>query len=138
MKKLSSSAIDLFKYKMLIVGMINILILSAMLGIQGAGYLGISLAILVFLVSFHSLWLSAMVKKYVRGRNARNQYKSSRRFLEGALLYVISTSAVLCAVFILFSNQLGSFLIRVIHISICLMAIVVFLPVLGIPEAISG
>lgn len=138
MKKMSSSAIDLFKYKMLFVGMINILVLSAMLGIQGAGYLGISLAVLTLLISFHSIWLSAMVTKYVRGRNARNQFRSSQRFLQGALIYVLSTGSVLCAAFILFHDQLGNFLIRDIHISICLMAIAVFLLIQGISEAISG
>ena len=109
MKKMSSSAIDLLKYKMMIVGMVNILVLSSMLGIQGAGYLGISLALFAVLVSFHSLWLSSTVTKYVRGRNARNQYRNSRQFIKGALIYVIITSIVICAVLVLFSDQIGKF-----------------------------
>jgi len=138
MKKINSSAIDLFKYKMMVVGMINILVLSAMLGIQGAGYLGISLGMLFFLVSVHSFWLSAMVTRYIRSRNARNQYKSCRNFLKGSLLYALLTGALLCAALLLFSEPLGNFLIRDIHISICLAAIAAFLPVLGISAAISG
>lgn len=138
MKKMNSSAIDLFKYKMLLVGMVNILVLSAMLGIQGAGYLGISLAVLTFLISFHSLWLSALVAKYVRGRNARNQQKSGRNFLKGALIYVLTTGTVICAVFIFASEWLGSFLIRDIHINICIMVIAVILLVHGVSEAVSG
>ena len=138
MKKMSSSAIDLFKYKMLLVGMINILVLSAVLGIQGAGYLGISLALLTFLISFHSLWLSALVAKYVRGRNARNQQKSGRNFLKGALIYVLATGTMICAVFIFASEWLGSFLIRDIHINICIMVIAVILLVHGVSEAVSG
>lgn len=138
MKKLNSSAIELFKYKMLLVGMVNILVLSAMLGIQGAGYLGISLAVLIFLISFHSLWLSALTARYVRGRNTRNQQKSSRNFLRGVLIYVISTGAVLCALLILGSERIGGFLFRDIHINICIMVIGVILLVHGISEAVSG
>ncbi len=138
MKKMNSSAIDLFKHKMLLAGMINILILSAMLGIQGAGYLGISLGVFAFLVSFHSCWLSATVTRYVRGRNARNQYRSSRKFFRGAVIYVLFTGMALSAVFILFGNQLGTFLIRDIHISICIMIIPGLLLVYGVSEVISG
>lgn len=138
MKKMNSSAIDLFKYKMAIVGMVNILVLSAVLGIQGAGYLGISLALLTFLISFHSCWLSALAARYVRGRNTRNQHKSSRKFLKGVLIYVFSTGAAFCALFILASEGLGSFLIRDIHINICMMVIAVILLVHGICEAVSG
>lgn len=138
MKKMSSSVIGLFKYKMLLIGMVNILVLSGMLGIQGAGYFGITLAVAALFISFHSLWLSSVVARYVRGRNARNQYRSSRMFLRGALLYVIITGAVFSAVFILFSDRIGSFLVRDIHISICFMAIAGLLPVCGISEAVSG
>ncbi len=138
MKKISSSATDMYKYKMLFVGMVNILVLSSMLGIQGAGYLGISLALLAFLSSFYSIWLCAMVAKYVRGRNARNQYRSSRIFLRGVLAYVFLAGALLCAAFILFSDRIGSFLIRDIHISICIMVIAAILPVQGVSEALGG
>ena len=54
MKKAGVSAIEIFKYKMLLLGMINILVLSLMSGILGAGYLGISFAILIIFISFHS------------------------------------------------------------------------------------
>ena len=129
---------DLFKYKMLLLGMVNILVLTVMSGTLGAGYLGISLAIFVFLMSFHSLWLSTMVARYIRGRNARGQYKSSRKFFRGALLYILATGAVICVVFVVFSNQLGNFLIRDIHIGICLLPIAAMLPVYGLSEVISG
>lgn len=138
MKKMTASAISTFKYKILFAGMINILVVSAMLGIQGAGYLGISLAVFVLFLSFHSLWLSDMVAKYIRGRNARNQYKNSLNFFKGALLYAVITGAVFCAVVILFGNQFGSFLIRDIHIGICLMVIAALLFVQGISEAVNG
>lgn len=138
MKKMNSSAIELFKNKMLLVGMVNILVLSAMLGIQGAGYLGISLAVLVLLISFHSLWLSSLTARYVRGRNARNQQRSSRRFLKGVLLYVLSTGIVLGALLILASEQLSGFLFRDIHINICIMVVAVILLVHGVSEAVSG
>lgn len=138
MKKMNSAAIELFKYKMLLAGMINILVLSSMLGIQGAGYLGISLAVLTFLISFHSLWLSALTARYVRGRNARNQQKSSRKFLKGVLIYILSTGVVLCALLILASDWIGGFLFRDIHINICIMVIAVILLVHGVSEAVSG
>lgn len=138
MKKMNSSAIELFQYKMLVVGMINILVLSAMLGIQGAGYLGISLAVLTFLVSFHSLWLSALTARYVRGRNARNQQKSSRKFLRGVLIYVISTGTVFGVLLILGSDWIGGFLFRDIHINICIMVIAAILLVHGVSEAVNG
>ena len=135
MKKMNSSAIDLFKNKMLLIGMANILVLSAMLGIQGAGYLGISLAVLVLLISFHSLWLSSLTARYV---NARNQQRSSKRFLKGVLIYVLSTGAVLCALLILASEQLSGFLFRDIYINICIMVVAVILLVHGVSEAVSG
>lgn len=138
MKKVSVLAMDLFKYKMLLLGMVNVLVLTVLSGILGAGYLGISLSIFVFLISFHSLWLSTMVTRYIRGRNARGQYKSSLKFFRGALLYVLVTGAVICAVFVIFSNQLGNLLIRDIHIGICLIPIAAMLPVYGLSEVISG
>lgn len=138
MKKVSVLAMDLFKYKMLLLGMVNVLVLTVLSDILGAGYLGISLAILVFLISFHSFWLSTMVARYIRGRNARGQYKSSLKFFRGALLYVLVTGAAICAVFVIFSNQLGSLLIRDIHIGICLVLIAAMLPVYGLSEVISG
>lgn len=106
MRKNSASATELFQYKMLFLGMVNLLALSVMSGLEGAGYLGISLAVLVFLVSFHSLWLSSMVARYIRGRNARGQYKSSLKFFRGALLYALVTGAAFCAFLILGSNRL--------------------------------
>lgn len=138
MKKISASAMELFKYKMLLVGMVNILVVSAMAGILGSGYLGISLAILLLFLAFHSLWLSGMVTKYVKGRNARGQYKSSLKFFRGALFYVLVTGGLLCAVFLLFHSQIGSFFIRDIHISICLIPIAVMFLIYGLSEVIGG
>lgn len=129
---------ELFKYKMLLLGMINNLVLSAMSGILGAGYLGISLAVFVLFISFHSIWLSAMVARYIRGRNARGQYRSSLKFFRGALLYVVVTGAVLCAFFVILSNQLGSFLIRDIHIGICLIPLAAMLLIDGLSSVVSG
>ena len=138
MRKVSASAMELFKYKMLLLSMINILVLSAMSGILGAGYLGISLAIFVLFISFHSIWLSAMVARYIRGRNARGQYRSSLKFFRGALLYAVMTGAVLCAIFVIFSNQLGSFLIRDIHIGICLIPLAAMFLIEGLSSVVSG
>lgn len=138
MRKNSASATELFQYKMLLLGMVNLLVLSVMSGIQGAGYLGISLVILVFLISFHSLWLSGMVARYIRGRNARGQYKSSLKFFRGALFYALVTGAFLCAFLVLGSNRLGSFLIRDVHIGLCLIPVAAILFVYGLSEAVSG
>ena len=138
MKKAGVSAIEIFKYKMLLLGMINILVLSLMSGILGAGYLGISFAILIIFISFHSLWLSSMVTRYIRGRNARGQYRSSLKFFRGALLYVLVTGTAFCAVFVVFSNQLGSFLVRDIHIGICLLPIAVIILIDGLSEVVCG
>lgn len=138
MKKISASTMELFKYKMLLLGMVNILAVSAMAGILGAGYLGVSLAILLLFLSLHSLWLSGMVTKYVKGRNARGQYKSSLKFFRGALLYVLVTGVLLCALFLLFNSQIGAFFIRDIHISICLIPIAVMFLIYGLSEVISG
>lgn len=138
MKKKNASATDVLKYKMLLIGMINILVLSALLGIQGAGYLGISLMILAFPVSLHSIWVSDMVARYIRGRNARNQYRSSLKFFRGALLYMLITGAMFSAVLVLCGDLLGSFLIRDIHIGICLMIIAVLLPAYGFSEVFNG
>lgn len=138
MKRISASAMELFKYKMLLLGMVNILAVSAMAGILGAGYLGISLAILLVFLSFHSLWLSNMVARYIKGRNARGQYKSSLKFFRGALLYVLVTGALLCAVFLLFNSQIGTFFIRDVHIGICLIPVAVMFLVYGLSEVISG
>lgn len=138
MKKMSASAIEAFRYKMLLLEMVNILVLTVMLGIQGAGYLGISLAILTLFVSFHSLWLSPMVAKYIRGRNARGQYKNSLQFFKGALLYVVSTGVIFCGGFVIFSNRLGSFFIRDIHIAICLILIGVMIFMFALSEVVSG
>lgn len=138
MKKISASAMELFKYKMLLLGMVNILVVSAMTGILGAGYLGISLAILLMFLSLHSLWLSGMVAKYVKGRNARGQYKSSLKFFRGALFYVLAAGGLLCAIFLLFHSQIGSFFIRDIHISICLIPVAVMFLIYGLSEVISG
>lgn len=138
MKKISASAMESFKYKMLLLGMVNVLVVSAMSGILGAGYLGISLAMLVLFLSLHSLWLSGMVTRYIKGRNARGQYKSSLKFFRGALLYVLSTGAVVCAAFLLFNRQIGSFFIRDIHISICLIPIAGMFFVYGLSEVVSG
>lgn len=52
MKKNNASATDLFQFKMMLIGMVNVLVLSAMLGIQGAGYLGITLWCSRFLPHF--------------------------------------------------------------------------------------
>ena len=49
-EKKNASGIEILKYKMLLVGMVNVLVLSALSGIQGAGYLGISLMVLTLLV----------------------------------------------------------------------------------------
>lgn len=138
MKKMNASAIEIFKYKMLLLGMVNILVLSVMLGIQGAGYLGISLVVLMLFVSLHSLWLSPMVARYIRGRNARGQYKNSLNFFRGALLYAVATGVVICAVFVLLSNQLGSFFIRDIHIGICLILIGIMFFVYALSDVVSG
>lgn len=138
MKKVGASAIELFKYKMLLLGMINILVVSSMLGVLGAGYLGISLAILILLISFHSLWLSAMVARYIRGRNARGQYRSSQKFFRGALLYVLVTGMAGSAVLVILSNQLGNYLIRDIHIGICLIPVAAMFVVYGLSEVVSG
>lgn len=138
MRKNSASATELFQYKMLLLGMVNFLVLSVMSGIQGAGYLGVSLVILVFLVSFHSLWLSSMVARYIRGRNARGQYKSSLKFFRGALIYALVTGVLLCVFLVLGSNRLGSFLIRDVHIGLCLIPVAAILLVYGLSEAVSG
>lgn len=138
MKKKNASGIEILKYKMLLVGMVNVLVLSALSGIQGAGYLGISLMVLTLLISFHSVWVSDMVARYIRGRNARNQYRSSLKFFRGALLYISVTGILLGVVLVLCSDLLGSFLIRDIHISICLMILAALLPAYGISEAFSG
>lgn len=138
MRKNSASATELFQYKMLSLGMVNLLALSVMSGLEGAGYLGISLAVLVFLVSFHSLWLSSMVARYIRGRNARGQYKSSLKFFRGALLYALVTGAAFCAFLILGSNRLGSFFIRDIHIGLCLIPAAAIFLVYGLSEVVSG
>ena len=118
--------------------MINILVISALSGIQGAGYLGISLMILTLLVSFHSIWVSDMVARYIRGRNARNQYKSSLKFFRGALFYILITGALLGVALVLCSDLLGSFLIRDIHIGICFMITAALFLLYGISEVFSG
>ena len=138
MKKNSASATELFQYKMLLLGMMNLLVLSVMSGVLGTGYLGISLAALVFLVSFHSLWLSPIVARYIRGRNARGQYKSSLKFFRGALLYALVTGAVFCLLLILGANRLGGYFIRDIHIGLCLIPIAVIFFVYGLSETVSG
>lgn len=138
MKKVGASAIELFQYKMLLLGMINILVVSSMLGVLGAGYLGISLAVLILLISLHSLWLSTMVARYIRGRNARGQYKSSQKFFRGALLYVLVTGMAGSAVLVIVSNQLGNYLIRDIHIGICLIPVAAMFVVYGLSEVVSG
>lgn len=138
MKKNSASAIELFEYKMLLLGMANLLIVSIMAGIQGAGYLGITLAVLVFLVSFHSLWLSAMVARYIRGRNARGQYKSSLKFFRGALAYAVVTGTAVCVFLIIAGNSLGIFLVCDIHIGLCFIPAAVIFLVHGVSEVISG
>lgn len=138
MKKVGASAIELFKYKMLLLGMINVLAVSSMSGVLGAGYLGISLALLILFISLHSLWLSAMVARYIRGRNARGQYKSSLKFFRGALLYVLATGIAGSAVLVLAGNQLGNYLIRDIHIGICLIPVAAMFFVYGLSEAVSG
>lgn len=138
MKKNNASATDLFQFKMMLIGMVNVLVLSAMLGIQGAGYLGITLVVLTLLASFQSIWISDMVAKYIRGRNTRNQYKSSLKFFGGAVFYVLVTGVLLCVVLILCSNLLGNFLIRDAHIGICLAAASGTLVLYGLSETISG
>ncbi len=138
MRKPGVSPIEVFKYKMLIVGMVNILAVSFMLGIQGAGYLGISLAFLSIGISLHSLWLSSVVTKYVRGRIARGQYRNSGKFLKGALLYAILTGLIWCILFIVFGNWMGNFLVRDVHIGICLMLAAPILTVYAISEALGG
>ena len=138
MKKNSASATELFQYKMLLLGMVNLLVLSVMSGVLGAGYLGISLVVLVFMISFHSFWLSNMVARYIRGRNARGQYKSSLKFFRGALLYAFLTGAAFCALLILGSNFIGSRFIRDIHIGLCLIPTAVLFLVYGLSEAVSG
>lgn len=138
MKKNNALAVELFQYNMLLFGMLNLLVLSAMAGIQGAGYLGICLAMLVFLVSFHSLWLSSMVARYIRGRNARGQYKNSLKFFRGALAYALVTGAALCAFFMIGSNRLGIFLVRDIHIGLCFIPTAAIFLVYGLSEVVSG
>lgn len=138
MRKNSASATELFQYKMLLLGMVNLLVLSAMSGIQVAGYMGISLVIFVFLVSFHSLWLSNMVVRYIRGRNARGQHKSSLKFFRGALFYAVVTGILFCVFLVLGSNRLGSFFIRDIHIGLCLIPVAALIPVYGVSEVVSG
>lgn len=138
MGKNNASATELFQYKMLILGMVNILVLSAMTGIQGAGYLGISLAALTFLISFHSLWLSSMVARYIRGRNARGQYKSSLKFFRGAFSYALVTGIVFCALLIAANNMLGRFLIRDFYIGFCLIPVALLFFVYSLSEVVSG
>lgn len=138
MKKNSALVKELFQYMMLLLGMVNLLVLSVMSGVLGAGYLGISLAILVFLVSFHSLWLSSIVARYIRGRNARGQYKSSLKFFRGALLYAIVTGAAFCTLLILGANRLGGFFIRDIHIGLCLIPVALIFLVYGLSETVIG
>lgn len=135
---MNSAAIDIFQYEMTMVGMINLLIVSAMLKIQGAGYLGISLAFLTVCLSFHAIWLSATVTRYVRGRNARGQYKSSEKFLKGALLYSLVTGAIWCVFLGFLGNRLGSILVRDVHIGICLMAAGPILLINAVSESIGG
>lgn len=138
MKKNNASTTELFQYMMLLLGMVNLLVLSAMSGILGAGYLGVSLAVLVFLMSFHSFWLSSMVARYIRGRNVRGQYKSSLKFFRGALLYAIVTGGILCVAFMVGSNLLGGFFLRDNHIGLCLIPTAAILLVYGVSEVMSG
>lgn len=138
MKKTNSSAIDLLKYKMQLVYIVNILVLSGILGLQGAGYLGISLAALIFFAAFHSFWIFAVVAKYVRGRNVRGQHRSSQKFFMGALAYALLTGVAFCAGLMPFSEKLGVFLFRDNQISICLMLVSALLFLQGVSEAIGG
>lgn len=138
MRKNNASATELFQYKMLLLGMVNLLVLSIMAGIQGGGYLGISLVLLVFLVSFHSLWLSNMVTRYIRGRNARGQHKSSLKFFRGALFYALVTGTLFCVFLVLGRNQLGSFFIRDVHIGLCLIPVAAIFLVYGVSEVVNG
>lgn len=138
MKKNNASTTELFQYMMLLLGMVNLLVLSAMSGILGAGYLGVSLAVLVFVMSFHSFWLSSMVARYIRGRNVRGQYKSSLKFFRGALLYAIVTGGILCVAFMVGSNLLGGFFLRDNHIGLCLIPTAAILLVYGVSEVMSG
>lgn len=138
MKKNSASSIELFQNKMLLLGMVNLLAISMMTGIQGSGYLGISLAVLVFLISFFCLWLSSMVMRYIRGRNARGQYKSSLKFFRGALAYALVTGAALCAFFVIGANRLGAFFVRDIHIGLCFIPVAAIFFVYILSEVVSG
>lgn len=138
MGKNSAPATEIFQYKMLILGMVNVLVLSAMAGIQGAGYLGISLAVLAFLISFHSLWLSSMVARYIRGRNARGQYKSSLKFFRGAFSYALVTGILISAVLIAVGSMLGHFLIRDFLIGFCLIPTAVIFFFYSLSEVVSG
>lgn len=138
MKKKGSVAIENLKYKMLMVSMVNILVVSSMLGIQGAGYFGISLALLVVCTSLHSAWLSALVSKYVRGRNVRSQYRSSEKILRGALIYALLSGIIWTTLLILFGNKLGEILVKDVHIGFCFMLIGPVLLTYGLEEALSG
>ena len=138
MKKNSASAAELFQYKILMTSAVNLLVLSIMSGIQGAGYLGISLAVFVFFVAYHSIWLSAMVAKYIRGRNARGQYKSGFKFFKGSIYYVLITGSVFSVALVAGSNQLGAFLFRDTHINICLIVVAVLFFVYALSEALNG
>lgn len=138
MGKNSAPAMEVFQYKILALSMGNVLALSAMAGIQGAGYLGICLAALVFLISFHSLWLSQMVARYIRGRNARGQYKSSLKFFRGAFSYALVTGVLLGALLIVGGNLLGHFLARDFLVGFCLIPTAVLFFFYSLSEVVIG
>ncbi len=138
MKRTGSGAIEILRYRLLIIGMVNILLLSHIMGVQGVGYLGISLAFLTFGLSFHALWLSGFVTRFVKGRNARNQFKSSEKFFRGALLYALITGLILGLVFAFCRNIFSSYFIRDIHLGICLFPAALILIFYALSEAIGG
>jgi len=138
MKKTGSAAIEVFKYRLLILSIVYVIVVSAMLGSQGAGYLGITLAFLSVCISLHSAWLSSVVAKYVRSRNVRNQYKNGEKFLQGALVYVLLTGAVWGALLLIFGDKLGNVLIRDVHIGFCMKLIAPVMILYAITESIVG
>lgn len=129
MKRKKNNSNDIIEYILTIITIVNILVVTKILGLAGIGYFAVALTFVYVLTAFSSGWTSNFLAKYIKGRSARKQYRNASNFFRAAMLTVGLLNLLLAILLFTFGNILGNRLLKDVHIGycICIAAPILFL-----------